>query len=382
MKANRDALRRFITGELPPAIKARGDAFFEEMVRNNCFRLGLLGLLGAFLQAAVLFSLQEMPVMRDLLMRWFTLVAVIGLGVFGLFFLRQSKGKLPVQALWACQVVFAVYYTVVDLCILFLTNQMQPGLVRMVPALLLGALMAMTGGLSLTCFSGYLIGILLLAWEPALLINGMISVTAAYLLSRERYGRQVSQFTQGDQYEQAAQENQELNRRLERMTAWDEQVQMNNRRAMSAWLEAVWPLCVRNHIPVAVIVISPDGMAKVRKEKGPGAASARLNQFAAALKPFVRRQSDFLGRYEEDKFIILYSGPALKDTDMLAKRIRDELYIQTWADAEGAFLSLCMGIVYGLPGDNMVAAQWMTRADDVLEKARLQGPGTVLVEEA
>jgi len=382
MKANKDALRRFVTGELPPQMKGREDAFFGEFIRDNCIRLGVLGLLGAALQAAVLFSLQEMPIMRDMLMRWFTLLAVIGLGVFGLFFLRQSKANMSSSALWACQIVFAVYYTTVDLCILFLGHQMQPGLLRMVPAVLLGTMMTMTGGLSIACFSGYLLSMLLLLGEPILLVYGLISVFAAYLLSRELYRHRISLFTLYIQAERTAQDNQDLHRRLERMTSWDEQTQMNNRRAMSAWLEAVWPLCVRNHIPVAVFIVSPDGMEKVRKEKGPDVTAARLNQFAAALKPFVRRLSDFLGRYEEDKFIILYSGPSRQDTDMLAIRLRDDLNKQSWMDADNEALSLRIGIVYGLPGDNMVAAQWMTRADDVLEKASLQGPGTVLTEEA
>jgi diguanylate cyclase (GGDEF)-like protein len=320
--------------------------------------------------------------MRDLLMSWFTLLTVIGLFVFGLFFFRQAKGNMPVQALWACQVAFAVYYTVVDLCILFLGHQMQPGLVRMVPAVLLGTMMTMTGGLSITVFGGYILGMLLLVGEPALLIYGLVSVLAAYMLSRERYRQRISQFAADVQSEQTKQDHQELLYRLERLTAWDEQTQMNNRRAMSSWLEAVWPLCVRNRIPVAVMVVSPVGIEKIRKEKGPDVAAARLNQFAAALKPFVRRQSDFLGRYEEDKFIILYSGPSRQDTDMLLTRLRDELSKQIWYDAKDEPLSMNMGIVYGLPGDNMVAAQWMTRADDVLGKAISQGAGSVLIDEA
>ncbi len=382
MKADKDALRRFILGELPPPLSAREEDFFSEFVHDNCIRLGILGLIGALLQAAVLISLREMPIMHDLLMRWFTLLAVIGLLVFGLFFFRQAKGKMPVPALWACQVAFAVYYAVVDLCILFLGHQLQPGLVRMVPAVLLGTMMTMTGGLSITVFGGYALGMLLLVGEPALFVYGLISVLAAYMLSRERYKQRVSQFSSDVNTEKTEQMNQELRHRLERMTAWDEQTQMNNRRAMSSWLEAVWPLCVRNRIPVAVMVVTPDGIGKIRKEKGPDVAAGRLNQFAAALKPFVRRQSDFLGRYEEDKFIILYSGPSRQDTDMLLKRIRDELNRQTWKDTQDETLSLSMGIVYGLPGDNMVAAQWMTRADDILEKAQLKGAGSVLIEDA
>ncbi len=382
MKANREALRQFVTGELPPTCKGHEDSLFGEIVRGNCIQLGLLGLLGAALQAAILFSLRELPIMNDLLMRWFTLIAVIGLGVFGLFFLRQAKGSMPVSALWACQVVFAVYYTVVDLCILFLSHQMQLGLVRMAPVVLLGTMMTMTGGLSIALFGGYLLSMLLWIGEPALFAYGVICVLAGYLLSREMYKRWLSQYLLGVQSERMEKDNQELRWRLDRMTAWDEQTQMNNRRAMSSWLEAVWPLCVRNRIPVAVIIASPDGMEKVRNEKGPGVAAARLNQFAAALKPFVRRQSDFLGRYGEDKFIILYSGPSRLDTDMLIRRIQDDLNSQVWMDAQGETLSLSLGIVYGLPGDNMVAAQWMTRADDVLEKAKLQGMGSVLIEEA
>jgi diguanylate cyclase (GGDEF)-like protein len=341
-----------------------------------------LGLLGAVLQAAVMISLREMPIMHDLLMQWFILLAVIGLLVFGLFFFRQAKGNMPVQALWACQVAFAVYYAVVDLCILFLSHQMQPGLVRMVPALLLGAMMTMTGGLSITVFGGYVLGMLLLVGEPVLFVYGILSVLTAYMLSREKYKQRISQFVSAMNTEKTEQKNQELHHRLEKLTTWDEQTQMNNRRAMSSWLEAVWPLCVRNRIPVAVMVVSPAGIEKIRKEKGPEALVSRQNQFAAALKPFVRRQSDFLGRYEEDKFIILYSGPSRQDTDMLLTRIRDELHRQTWKDAQDENLSLNIGIVYGLPGDNMVAAQWMTRADDILEKARLQGAGTILIEDA
>ncbi len=382
MNENSNALRRFVTGELPPPYKEREDAFFGGFVRDNCLRLGILGLMAAVLQGAILFSLGDLPIMRDLLMRWFTLLAVIGLGIFGLFFLRQAKGKMPASTLWACQVAFAVYYTVVDLCILFLYHQMQPGPHLMIPALLLGTMMSMTGGLSITCFGGYLLSVLLLVGEPALLAYGMVTVMAAYLISRERYRERIALFVSGIKAEQKEQDITELRRRLERMTSWDEQTQMNNRRAMSSWLEAVWPLCVRNRIPVAVIIAAPDGMGKVRTEKGSDVAAARFNQFAAALKPFVRRQSDFLGRYEEGKFIILYSGPARRDTDMLARRIQDDLKRQAWVDEPGENISLSMGIVYGLPGDNMVTAQWMTRADDVLEKARLQGPGTVLVEEA
>lgn len=382
MKANKDALRRFVLGELPPPYKEREEDFVSEFVRDNCIRLGILGLIGAILQAAVLISLREMPIMHDLLMRWFTLLAVIGLFVFGLFFFRQAKGKMPVSALWACQVAFAVYFTVVDLCILFMGHQLQPGLVRMVPAVLMGTMMTMTGGLSITVFGGYALGMLLMVGEPALFAYGLLSVLTAYMLSRERYKQRVSQFVSDVKTKKTEQINQELLHKLERLTSWDEQTQMNNRRAMSSWLEAVWPLCVRNRIPVAVMVVTPDGIGKTRKEKGPDVAGERLTQFAAALKPFVRRQSDFLGRYEEDKFIILYSGPSRQDTDMLLIRIRDELKHQTWFDAQDEPLSLSTGIVYGQPGDNMVAAQWMTRADDVLTKAQLMGAGSVLIEEA
>ena len=317
--------------------------------------------------------------MSDPLMRWFTLSAIIGLLVFGLFFIRQSRGSLPAASLWACQVAFVVYYAAVDLCILFLGYQMRQDLLQLLPLLLLGSLAVLPAWLSAASFLGYFICLFLFAGAP---VYGLFAVACAYLLSREQYRQQLGRFSQMLHNEDLAQSNAELQRRLERMTAWDDQTQMSNRRAMSSWLEAVWPLCVRNHIPVAVIMLSPDGINTLRKEKGPIAALRRLSQFAQALKPFVRRQSDFLGRYEEDKFIILYSGPSREDTDMLIRRVRDELSKQVWQDEAQVPLSLSIGVVYGLPKDNMVAAQWMTRADDVLEKARSKGIGSTLMEEA
>ena len=379
MKENREALKRFFTGEFAPDIKERSGGFFGAMVSANHLRLGCLGIAGAVMQALVLYSLRDMPVMSDPLMCWFTLSAIIGLLVFGLFFLRQSRGSLPAASLWACQVAFVVYYAVVDLCILFLGYQMRQDLLQLLPLLLLGSLAVLPAWLSAASFLGYFICLFLFAGAP---VYGLFAVACAYLLSREQYRQQLGCFSQMLHNEDLAQSYAELQRRLERMTAWDDQTKMNNRRAMSSWLEAVWPLCVRNHIPVAVIMLSPDGINTLRKEKGPIAALRRLSQFAQALKPFVRRQSDFLGRYEEDKFIILYSGPSREDTDMLIRRVRDELSKQVWQDEAHVPLSLSIGVVYGLPKDNMVAAQWMTRADDVLEKARSKGIGSTLMEEA
>ena len=379
MKGSREEFRRFFTGELPPKIKEQSGSIFGDLVGGNSLRLGLLGLAGAFLQALVLYSLRDMPVMRDPLMRWFTLAAVIGLFIFGLFFLRQSGRSLPVSSLWACQVAFVVYYVVVDLCILFLSHQMQQGLQQLLPMLLLGALAVLPAWLGAACFLCYFAGFLFFAGAPA---YGLFAALCAYLLSREQYRQFLVRSSLALQTEETAHSQTELQKRLDRMTAWDEQTQMNNRRAMSAWLEAVWPLCVRNRIPVAVIMVSPDYMDKARKEKGPSAALNRLSQFAAALKPFVRRQSDFLGRYEEDKFIILYSGPSREDADMLIRRIREELHKLLWQDGAEDSVSLSIGAIYGLPKDNMVAAQWMTRADDVLEKAKAKGPDNALIEEA
>jgi diguanylate cyclase (GGDEF)-like protein len=132
---------------------------------------------------------------------------------------------------------------------------------------------------------------------------------------------------------------------------------------------------------VAVLLISPDGIEKTRKGKGPEAAAARLNQFAKALKQFVRRQSDFLGRFEQDKFIILYSGLSRPDLDMLILRIRETLSKEDWEDTKGEALSLSLGGVYALPGNSSVAAQWMLKADDALRRARQDGPGAVMIEE-
>ena len=381
MKMGKDALRRFIAGELAPEWKGQEQAFFEKLVLKNSRNLSLLAAIGALLQAAAVFFLRGLPIMKDPLMFWFVLLLLTGLIVFSLFFYRQAKAAMPVMALWACQVAFAVYYTVADLSLMLLSAQLAPGSLLFVPLMLLGALMNMTGTLSLACFGAYLLGILLMAGSPVFAAYGLIAALAAYLLSRLRNGQLASLFTLEAERDAARLEAEALALKLERTTSWDEQTQMGNRRAISAWLEAVWPLCVRSRIPVAVLLISPDGMEKTRDEKGPEAAAARINQFAKALKPFVRRQSDFLGRFEQDKFIILYSGLSRPDMDMLIRRIRETLSKVDWEDAQGDSLSLSLGGVYAMPGNNSVAAQWMLKADDVLRRARFKGPGTVLIEE-
>lgn len=375
MKRILQFLRRFILGEMPSLNKEHEEPFFLSLVQKNCAGLSLLAALGAVLQAFAFLSIRELPIMRDPLMGWFVLLAVMGLCVFSLFFFRQARHRMPASALWACQVVFAVYYVVVDLCVIYLNLQVQDGLLRMVPTVLLGAMMVMPGGLSAACFLAYAFLMPLMTGELVLGGYGLLASLAAYILSRSRYQWEKAGFARVMREKDLEAEKQELQKKLDRVKTWDEQLNINNRRAMHTWLEAVWPLCVRNRIPVAVLMISPDDLNDETKK----ASQACLKAVAETLKTFVRRKSDFLGWYGDDNFVILYSGLSRQDTDMLVHRIQEAGTV--FADGTKKKVALSIGGLYALPKDQVVAAQWLIRAHELLKRAKTQGAGSLVMEE-
>ena len=381
MEESKGAIRRFFSSGSLHTSMDNEKASLEVMVYANSLRIGVLGLLGALAQGVNLYSLMSHIIMQDPLMRWFSFASVIGLVIFGLFFLRQDAKRPAISMLWPCQAAFVLFYIVVDLIILFISRQMQVSTLLMLPVVLLGILVLMPGVMRVVLFTIYMVFILLFAGNPLVMVQGLIAVLAAYFLSWMQHRVHMERFILTLDVEKSERENAELKRRIDKMTVWDDQLQMNSLRAMSTWLEAVWPLCVRNKIPVAAIVISPDGMENVRNAKGQDIALKRLLQCAQALKPFVRRQSDFLGRYENDKFVILFSGLAKEDAYLLAKRITEQCRKQNWKDDEHTPITLYMGIYYGLPRENMVAAQWITKADDALERVKAQGKDAILIEQ-
>lgn len=381
MEKDKNRLLRFFTGKLPERLKERESFFFEGMVRQNSVYLGVLSLLALLVQAISFLSVQDMPIMQARVMQAFSIIVLAGFALFAVFFFLQARRPIALSTLWICQIIFILYYVAVDLSVIYLNLQVQESVLRLAPLLMLASLACMTGVLSAISFALYLFIVPFLTVNPYMTAYSIIVPLAGYLISRIRHSNFIALHSEVEKRDAIEKEKDNIAVQFRRITTWDEELRMNNRRAMSSWLEAIWPLCIRNKIPVAVMMLSPDHMDSLIRKGDEAIANARMLQFADLLKPFVRRQSDFLGRYDKYKFMILFSGLTRTDAEMLTQRLQKTISEHTWKDDPTQHISFAIGAIHDVPTMELVAAQWVTRADTLLKKAHMTGEGQSIVQE-
>lgn len=302
------------------------------VMKQNQRLLPWIGLGGGVLQALALWAMRSLQVSAAL--HGCAWAGVAGLLVISLFAFQKRRSDLKADAIQTLNIVFCLWYGLTDGLIGYLAAQMPGGWYLPAGMLLLTTLV-------LPCYTRTalwllygLITVISMGGHP-LLPYGLVLVGVCAVLSWRRWWQGV-QMAMAQTNQQGTEEtNRQLNQTLASVSTLDAETGVANRRAMSTWLEAVWPLCVRNRIPVEIIIVG-------------GQKTAEL---AEALKPMLRRQSDYLGRFDDQTFVILYSGPSREDAAMLLNRVREAVQ-----PVEGA--ALFAGFM--TPQYRMVAAQALT----------------------
>lgn len=335
---------------LSQGAKAAGDEIMAWLAPQNLRSAAWLGLAGAALHSLALGAMWSQGGVPNASLRLCALAGVLGLFLISLF--AWLKGRIgPSQGI--CQgitLALMVWYVMADSLTAYLALG-TPGGWYLPGVMLLLAALPLPLGARLPLWAVYgLIQGALLAGHP-LVFYGLGLAAAGFVLGTARYAAAAWSYLAQAEARKIDSANRSLSQTLERSSALDEATGVANRRAMSAWLEAVWPLCVRNRIPVEVIMAaSRDGKKTV--------------ELASALKPLVRRQSDYLGRFDESAFVILYSGPSREDGQMLLKRVRQ---------AAAPVGDICLFAGFVTPHQRMVAAQALTWAREEMEQLRLTG---------
>lgn len=115
-----------------------------------------------------------------------------------------------------------------------------------------------------------------------------------------------------------------------------------NRRSMLEQLEAVCRDARANHLPVAVLFLDLDFFKSINDSYGHAAGDACL---AAIISPIQAelRQSDLVGRYGGEEFVVVLSGADAASAELIAERIRLRVS-QERIDAHGAPIQVTCSI--------------------------------------
>lgn len=183
------------------------------------------------------------------------------------------------------------------------------------------------------------------------------------------YGRRILQRWYDEAWD-THQENMQLIQRLESIANQDALTGTANRRALNAYLAAIW----QQKTPLALMMIDVDYFKRYNDRYGHQAGDECLSSVAQVLKMAVRAEGDLVARYGGEEFVVVLPGVSLAHATAIAERIQQKIReagLPHAASAAASEVTVSIGIVASdgtVPIETLIA-----RADSALYQAKNKG---------
>ena len=183
------------------------------------------------------------------------------------------------------------------------------------------------------------------------------------------YGRRILQRWYDEAWD-THQENMQLIQRLESIANQDALTGTANRRALNAYLAALW----QQKTPLALMMIDVDYFKRYNDRYGHQAGDECLSSVAQVLKMAVRAEGDLVARYGGEEFVVVLPGVSLAHATAIAERIQQKIReagLPHAASAVASEVTVSIGIVASdgtVPIETLIA-----RADSALYQAKNKG---------
>ncbi len=148
-----------------------------------------------------------------------------------------------------------------------------------------------------------------------------------------------------------------------------------NRHAIREWLESEFDSVIKNAQDLSVIYLDIDHFKRVNDQYGHKMGDDILREFSIVIMTELRASDRFV-RWGGEEFVIFCPGNNLKRTYMLAERLRQKVELHPWL--HGDVLTVSMGVTQM---KDETALDMITRADDLLYRAKHEGRNQVVTED-
>ncbi|HXC24550.1 MAG TPA: GGDEF domain-containing protein, partial [Gemmatimonadaceae bacterium] len=170
----------------------------------------------------------------------------------------------------------------------------------------------------------------------------------------------------------------EANDRLLQMARTDELTGLDNRRYLAERLHDMWRYAQRVHEPLSIIMCDVDHFKLVNDRWGHQAGDAVITQFATLLKG-IARETDRVGRFGGEEFIVLLPGTLGEAATTFAERVRQGVEQHTFTYAGGTLHRTMSCGVAAWPHPNITHEDALIKAaDDALYVAKETGRNRVI----
>jgi diguanylate cyclase (GGDEF)-like protein len=155
----------------------------------------------------------------------------------------------------------------------------------------------------------------------------------------------------------------------ERLTITDDLTQLYNYRYLMQYLEADVKRCLRYKKKVSLLFIDVDGFKQINDTFGHLAGSQALAEMGQVLRRIVR-ETDVIGRYGGDEFVIVLPETPLNGAMVIAERIRKKVEeCEFVAQNLSIRLTVSLGVA-NCPKHTLTAEGLIKKADAAMYRAK------------
>lgn len=170
------------------------------------------------------------------------------------------------------------------------------------------------------------------------------------------------------------------NEKLEYLSSIDELTGIPNRRIFNRVIKKEWDSCMREELPLTVIIIDVDFFKDYNDNYGHLQGDECLKLVAGTLSKELKNTCDFIGRFGGEEFGIILSGTGYECGIMIAEQMRisiESLQIRHEYSSAAQHLTISIGIATVIPSKQLSYKDLINSADKELYKAKKNGRNMV-----
>ncbi|NLT55487.1 MAG: diguanylate cyclase [Actinomycetales bacterium] len=251
------------------------------------------------------------------------------------------------------------YFSALDQCSLLVTPILNQGVLR---AVLLLANERTAGAFTAS------------GLDAVRLIAGQLAVSLDNALLYRSLEERVAKRTQ---------ELENANRQLEILSTTDALTKLANRRRFNETLELEWARAVRNHQPLAVIIIDIDHFKRYNDHYGHLRGDECLRRVGDVLAQCARRATDLACRYGGEEFTIILPDTDAENAALVAGQVLAAVagLKEPHALSEHGVVTVSIGHATTVPTGSVPPESLVQAADAALYRAKSSGRNCVMCQE-
>jgi diguanylate cyclase (GGDEF)-like protein len=170
------------------------------------------------------------------------------------------------------------------------------------------------------------------------------------------------------------------NLKLERISMTDGLTSTKNRRAFDITYNKTWKMCLRERMPLALIMIDIDNFKLFNDTYGHLTGDQTLIRIGEVIKGVIKRPGDLAARYGGEEFVVMLMNTTAEGATVVAEEIRTrtkELEIENGSIND--VITVSLGVASVIPDKEMAPKELIDAADRALYKAKESGRNKVIV---